>query len=358
MKQRLNGIDVARALAVIGMILVNFKMVFGNQGEGWLKAIVTVFDGKAAATFVVLAGVGIAFATNSAIANKDTQKLKDKKKGLLKRALLLFVIGLSYIAIWPADILHFYGIYMLISLVLLDKKPTVVFITALSMIFIYPLLMFLINYDSGWDFESFEYASFWGLEGFIRNLFYNGFHPVIPWTAFMLIGIWLGRQDLHDDKFVKKALLVSISIFILMKLISVISINALSQGDEVVALELSQILSTSPMPPLPIYMISGSSIAVFIISSCLLISKKFNSHFVIQSLTKTGQLALTFYLAHVVLGMGLVEVLSPTPFGEFSLQFSVIYALLFSLCCIIFAVLWSSYFQQGPFEWIMKKVTN
>ncbi|MFT7429277.1 MAG: hypothetical protein ACI9IZ_001774, partial [Nonlabens sp.] len=32
MKKRIIGIDVARALAVIGMIIVNFKVVFGENG--------------------------------------------------------------------------------------------------------------------------------------------------------------------------------------------------------------------------------------------------------------------------------------------------------------------------------------
>jgi len=32
-KQRIIGIDVARALAVIGMIIVNFKVVFGERKD-------------------------------------------------------------------------------------------------------------------------------------------------------------------------------------------------------------------------------------------------------------------------------------------------------------------------------------
>jgi uncharacterized protein len=32
MNKRIIGIDVARALAVIGMIIVNFKVVFGEKG--------------------------------------------------------------------------------------------------------------------------------------------------------------------------------------------------------------------------------------------------------------------------------------------------------------------------------------
>jgi len=59
MKKRIVGIDDARALSVIGMIIVNFKVVFGAEGSSVLRSIGGTYDGKAAATFVVLAGVGM-----------------------------------------------------------------------------------------------------------------------------------------------------------------------------------------------------------------------------------------------------------------------------------------------------------
>jgi len=358
MNKRIGGIDVARALAIIGMIIVNFKMVFGQEGTGWLKTIASLFDGKAAATFVVLAGVGIAFMTNSSYRNRDTEQLLKARNKIIKRALLLVVIGLSYIVIWPADILHFYGIYMLLTLLFITSKPKYSLIFALLLIFCYPILMSIINYDIGWDFTTYNYEGFWTLNGFVRNLFYNGFHPVIPWTAFMLIGLWFGRQNLRDTRFVQKALGVSFIVFIITNLVSHFSISLLAEGDKSTAIELSQVLGTSPMPPLPIYMLSGSSIAIAIICGCILLTNKFENSNFIKALIKTGQLALTFYVAHVIIGMGAPELFSNTPLGEYSLQFSIVYALLFSLGCIAFAVLWLKYKKIGPLEWMLRKVTN
>ena len=358
MTKRIRGIDVARTLAIIGMIIVNFKMVFGQEGQNWLHAFSNILDGKAAATFVVLAGIGLAFMTNSSIKNHDELKLKRSKKRILKRALFLFIMGLSYIFIWSADILHFYGIYMLVTLLFIKSKPKIVLLFSVLLIFMYPILMFFFNYDTHWDFSTYSYQDFWTFNGFFRNLFYNGFHPVIPWASFMLIGLWFGKQDLNNNAFVKKALWVSLSIFLLMQLTSVLLINFLSEGSENLANELSQILGTSPMPPLPIYMLSGSSMAIFIISICILVSRKFNNNIVIIALTKTGQLALTFYVAHVVIGMGFVETFSPTELGMYSLNFSIGYALVFSLLCVIFAVIWTKYKKSGPLEWIMRKLTD
>ena len=174
----------------------------------------------------------------------------------------------------------------------------------------------------------------------------------------MLVGLWLGKQNLNSTNFVKKTAWVSFSVFVLIQLISKFSIVLLSDGNPNSTEELEAILGTNPMPPMPVYMISGSSIAIFVISICILISKKFENNFIIKALTKTGQLALTFYVAHVILGMGLIEVISDKELGEHSLIFSIIYGLIFSLCCILFAIIWTKYKKSGPLEWVMRKITD
>jgi len=358
MKKRIIGIDVARAFAIIGMILVNFKMVLGQHGETWIKHFSSVIDGKAAATFVVLAGVGIAFMTNSVLNKNNLDNIKKAKQRILKRALFLFIIGLSYIVIWPADILHFYGIYMLIALLLIQSNSKKILYTAIAIVFSFPILLFFFNYETGWDFTSLEYADLWTIKGFLRNLFLNGFHPVLPWTAFMLVGLWFGKQDLSNSHFVKKSAWISLTGFIVVQIVSKLSIYILSDGNSIESEELNSVLGTNPMPPLPMYMISGSCIAIFIIAVCILISQKYQNNFIIKSLTKTGQLALTFYVAHVILGMGLIEVISDKELGEHSLIFSIIYGLIFSLCCIVFAIIWTKYKKSGPLEWVMRKITD
>ena len=357
MQKRIIGIDVARALAVVGMIIVNFKIVFGGEGSTWLKAFAQAFEGKAAATFVVLAGVGLALITKSALEKGNREKLKTAKKRIAKRAFLLFLIGLSYIFIWPADILHFYGVYMLIVLLFLGSSERVILLTGTFLICLYPLLMWVWDYETGWNFDTLTYPDFWTIKGFLRNLFYNGFHPVIPWAAFMLFGYCLGKQDLRNEKFVKSLGIYSFLTFIALQIISYLLINTLSDGSSQMKIELTTVLGTHPMPPLPIYMFSGIAISFTVISFCIWIANRVDNK-IIKALTQTGQLALTFYVAHVILGMGLVELLYPNSFGKFSISFSVGYALGFSLLCILFASIWLNYKKMGPLEWVFRKLTN
>jgi uncharacterized membrane protein YeiB len=355
-KERIIGIDIARALAVIGMIIVNFKIVLGENGLSWVKSFASAFNGKAAATFVVLAGVGLALMTNSALRNNDSQKLQTARIRIAKRALFLFIVGLSYIAIWPADILHFYGIYMLAILLLLSSKEKTILISAITLILLYPLLLAFLNYETGWNFDTLEYLDFWTFTGFTRNLFFNGFHPVIPWTSFMLFGFWFGKQDLKSDSFIKKAFWVSSIAFVAIQILSHVSISFLSEGNEQTATELSEIIGTNPMPPFPIYMFNGIAISTSIISACIIIGKRFSTNKILLALNKTGQLALTFYVAHVIIGMGILEAINPEKMRNYPIEFSVGYALVFSLVCVLFATFWLKNRENGPIEWIMKKI--
>ena len=358
MKQRIVGIDVARAFAIIGMILVNFKIVFGDEGRVWLQSLAKLMDGKAAATFVVLAGVGLVLMTNSSIANNDHKRLQRAKVQIFKRAVFLFFIGLSYYWIWPADILHFYGIYMLISLFFLQRSLSQILTATLFFMMLFPLLLLIFNYETGWNFETYDYAGFWSLHGFFRNLLFNGFHPVVPWTSFMLFGIWYGKQDLYNDNFIKKSFWISGTVFIALQIISKTSMLVLANGEPTVLEELQLILGTSPMPPMPMYMLNGIATATCIISACILLGRKYQNTAWIHVLSDTGKLALTFYVAHVIIGMGFIEMLDIGDYGDFSLEFSIGYALIFSIICLIFASVWLKYKKFGPLEWIIRKITK
>ncbi|MGK0385159.1 MAG: putative membrane protein YeiB, partial [Bacteroidia bacterium] len=87
-------------------------------------------------------------------------------------------------------------------------------------------------------------------------------------------------------------------------------------------------------------------------------AKRFENNIVIDALNKTGQLALTFYVAHVIIGMGVIEAINPSQVGNYSVEFSVGYAIVFSLLCVVFAVVWRKYKKSGPLEWLIRKVTD
>lgn len=353
---RVLGIDFARSLAIVGMIIVNFKMVIGAEGEGWLLTLADSLSGKAAALFVTLAGVGIALMSQKAYDGQDQFTRSVGRIKLLKRSVLLFVIGLSYITIWPADILHFYGVYMLVTSFFIYKKREFVFLAAIVIIALYPLLMSFLDYEQGWNFETLDYQGFWTIKGFCRNLLYNGFHPVFPWVSFMLVGLWYGRHNLRDELVVKSLLRKSLLIFLFTALISKLLLGYTLGADSLENEMLIAIFGLSPMPPLILYMIAGSSLSVAIISFCILWIDNRQNNIFIRSLINTGRMALTIYVAHVVLGMSIAFAYDESMIGRHTITVSICYALIFSLLCVIFSNIWLRYFKYGPLEWLFNKI--
>ena len=91
--QRIIGFDIAQALAVFGIVVVNFKtvMVTASNKPTWLKSVLSLLDGRAAATFVVLAGAGISLQSQKARASGDADQLVQVRAVLHKRAAFLLL---------------------------------------------------------------------------------------------------------------------------------------------------------------------------------------------------------------------------------------------------------------------------
>jgi len=73
-------------------------------------------------------------------------------------------------------------------------------------------------------------------------------------------------------------------------------------------------------------------------------------------LVPTGQLALTLYVAHVVLGMGSLEALGRLEHQ--SVGFGLTSAGAFCAIAVLFSVWWRGRFTRGPLEAVMRRVTG
>ena len=358
-KKRVQGYDLARAFAIIGMIIVNFKEVFhAHRGSPWLTDFATLFDGKAAATFVVLAGIGISLMSNQARELQNKSKLNGIRWSLLKRSIFLFIVGLLYIAIWPADILHYYGVYLLLALPLLTTRSNILILLASLLVLGYPFLLDIYDYAQGWDWDTLTYTGFWTTEGFLRNLFINGFHPVVPWLAFLLVGMSFGRLDLGNARIRNRAIVYSLLSYVIVQgLSSWLLAGLIDESPGVPEEDIIALFGTTPMPPLPFYMLSGTSIAIVVISGCVYIAERWPHTLAVRALIYTGQMALTIYILHVVLGMGIIFIFM----GEevyWPISYALTHAIIFSLVSVVFSYKWRQRYKRGPLEMLMRKLTG
>ncbi|MCP4094346.1 MAG: DUF1624 domain-containing protein [Planctomycetes bacterium] len=358
--KRILGFDLARALAVFGMVLVNFKVVMGagNQGPDWLVQLASLFDGRAAALFVVLAGVGIALMSKRARETGDPTLLAANRRTLLKRATFLFVVGLLYMPLWPADILHLYGVYLaLAALALGASAKRIVFGIALVVI-AFAVMMNTLNYSQGWNWPTLSYSGFWTPAGMLRHTFFNGFHPVLPWIAFLLLGMLLGRIDLASSpRARRRVFLCGIGVMIAAESISWILVDHFSQGANFLErIDVVSLYGTEPMPPMPLYMFSAGGLACSIIAVAVALGERFPHARWVSPLVATGQLTLTLYVAHVVIGMGILE--SAGRLENQSLPFAFLAAATFCTISMVLSFLYRKRFQHGPLEAMMRFLTR
>jgi uncharacterized membrane protein YeiB len=359
MKQRVTGYDLARALALFGMVIVNFKVAMGAEtGHAFLINFATLFEGRASALFVVLAGVGITFLSAKARNSVDNTLVLKTRISLVKRGLLLVFIGLIFTPIWEADILHFYGFYFLFAAaIFMCQKKSLLWISIIIMM-IFPVLMLLFDFEQNWDWDTLTYSHFWSVDGMIRHVFFNGFHPVFPWAAFLTFGMWLGRQDL-SLQLTRKKLFFWALITLLMTECSFYFLRSILNSPGASAMtaeEITFLFSTSIIPPLPQYIVSAGSSAVLLLVACLYFSERFCATKITKYLYQTGQLSLTLYVAHIIVGMGFLE--SIGRLENQSIDFSLLSSLIFCTGSIAFSVIWLKYFDIGPLEWIFRKVAK
>lgn len=349
MSQRILGYDVARALAIFGMVFVNFKIALNaTQGNAWLLQSVSLLEGRASALFVVLAGVGIALMTAKARVTHNNSALQQKRLSIIKRGLLLIIVGLSYVPIWEADILHFYGFYFLLTAWLFNASERVLWISIFVLILAFPILNLLFEYDTHWDWKTLTYHNFWTVDGMVRHIFFNGFHPVIPWAAFLVLGLWLGRLNLMEKALRYRIMGVAAATYILTETVSYFATQQLTHIPEVALL-----FDTQAIPPYPLYLIAAGSLAVLVITLCITLSEYFANSWLIKALYQTGQFALTLYIAHVFIGMGFMEAMGLFNSPQ-SIEIAVIYSLGFCVFSIVFALVWSKFLGMGPLERVFR----
>lgn len=359
MKRRIIGYDLARALAVFGMVMVNFKIVMGAEtnGPSWLVTMIGLLNGRAAAIFVVLAGIGISLLSGKGRTTLAPDLLARDRRTLLKRALFLFVTGMLYTPIWPADILHFYGVYIAAAAFLLAAPMKRLWASASSLVLAFTVMMFVFDYGKEWDWNTLSYEGFWTPVGMLRHLFFNGFHPVIPWLAFLVLGMIIGRLDMRSPEIRKKVFAWGAGIAIAAELVSWLLLRILlpeaAPGDKEI---ITAVFGTGPMPPMPLYMIAGAGTACAVIALLVALGERYGDSAWLRPFVSTGQLALTLYVAHVVLGMGTLEGMGRLE--NQTLAFAVLASVLFCTAGVLFAHFWRKRFQRGPLETVMRALVG
>ncbi len=221
---------------------------------------------------------------------------------LFRRAIFLLVIGLLHTPIWPA-------------------RPDDSGVLAVTLVVGFALMLLGLDYDFGWGWKTLSCQGFWTPAGVVRHMFFNGFDPGVPWLAYLFAGMALGRQYMSDALTRRRVFFMAAGVAIVAEAVSWLLLRDLAFGARFGDRETAiAIFGTGPMPPMPLYMIAAAGTARAVIAASISLVERYRDSMWLRPLVATGQLALTLYLGHVVVGMGSLEAIGglenqPLPFA-------------------------------------------
>lgn len=357
---RIAGYDLARAIALLGMVFVNVKYQmeaedYGTALQIWLS---NLMDGRPAVTFVILAGAGLSLLSSAAAGKGEQHSTVKTYLTILKRAVFLFLVGLGFSRIWHADILHYYGIYFVVA-VFLIKTPSRTLIILLvgtwlaSLIFAFHFnFIELPQADNAWSPE------FWTGSGFFENLFFTGCYPVFPWIVYFMAGMWLGRQNIADYRLQKRMLLIGILAIVCSETIAWLFENVIITEQMLTNFPLLFFLvGTDPFSSSVPAVFSAGGTALLVIALCMMVARKAGASMWLKPLLAISQMSLTLYIAQIGI-CGLFLLLVGKADQESPLIYAWFWAAVFDIAAVAFAYFWVNHFERGPLEKLMRWVSR
>ncbi len=346
---RLRGPDVVRAVALIGVVVMNYHGYLILRRESppgpadWLDELFDPWDGplstRFAATFVLVAGVGITLLTRRATG--DAGRVTEMRWRLARRGVLLYAVGLALDEIWPGTIIVYYGAMFVLAAAIFTWRSRWIVVTGIVAAVAGTALRTW-RFDRDRDGHRTDWLTSPGQDSirrYVFDVFVNGTHPLLPWFAFLCAGIVLGRL-LTVSWWRSAAAGGGLALLAGSWLVSVL---AASELQEVAT-------SVNPLDRSIVYVASalGTALLAYVVIDWL--AERFAS--ATDPLRCAGQLTLSIYLAHIVVFNLVVDWLGwVEPAGTGA---AVLFAGAFWVAAIAAATWWQRRFGRGPAEYVYR----
>ena len=352
LRSRRPGPDVVRALAMAGVVVMNYHgylVLEGARRDG--GALYDLFDPwtgplstRFAATFVLTAGVGVTLMTRASVG--DASRTREMRWRLARRGLLLYGVGMVFDMIWPGSILPYYGaMFALAALIFTLRGRWIVAIGVTAAVAGAAVRWWryeaeLDGHDTAWLTDPGPRSP----RGLVFDVFVNGTHPLLPWLAFFCAGILLGRL-LHTAWWRP---VVAATGFVLY--LGAVTANAAAASERARVL-----LSVDPFERGLVYTASALGTALMAFAASSWVADTFEASAPVDFLRRAGQLSLTIYLGHALVFIVLVDTLDVIePAG---LATALAAAVAYWVLATSLAVGYQRRFGRGPAELVYRRLT-
>lgn len=351
---RLPGLDVTRALALVGVVILNYHG-FLNRGDDGINRSLgeRIFDPaqgplstRFAATFVMVAGMGVTLMTNRSRISGNAASIRDDRWRLARRGLLLYSGGLLLEWIWPGTILFYYGaLFMVAPLLFTLRLRWIAVVGAISAVAGASISWFSFEHArTGHDVTWLD-PKVTSPRNLLLRTFTGYTHPLFPWLCFFCVGIAIGRSLPLSVAAKQRIIATGTALLAGTYLLSHFGVRAASAS---ASARWTLLLSTRPFDRGLLYTVGtiGSSVIAFCVISW--VADLFPTAWATRMLQHAGQMTLTIYVSHALVFNAVVYWWGwVTPTG---LDVALVFALIFWVGAISFGALWHRYLGAGPLE--------
>ena len=354
---RIESLDVARAIALFGVVAMNFHAylngarsmypIHPSVWERMFNPLTGPLTTRFAATFVLVAGIGVSLFTQRARESNNRADIQHARIVLLRRGALLYFVGYFVQWVWPGTILFYYGAYFIIAAAVFAwSSKRLIALGGVSIIIAAGLSWWrasqlLDGNNTRWLSPS---------PNSPRNLLIRTFvdytHPVFPWIAFFIAGIVLGRHIHHLSKIRLPLMFFAILVVLTTHVANFLFAPAsqIADRDFVVA----RLLSTQPLDRGMLF--SLGTLATAIVALCLvsLVVDRLPRLTLTQIIARAGRMTLSMYLLHVIFFNLVVHRLHWV--GATGLDTALVLSLSFYVVALFLANGWNKRFGLGPAE--------
>jgi uncharacterized membrane protein YeiB len=330
--QRLDGVDVARGLAIIGMLTRHIGPRPDDPAVGTLAWAYTRTDGRASVLFVLVAGIGVALVA----ARSDVTLLRWR---LVYRAAWLLPLGL-WLQQLDHDvlvILHPYALFFLAVLPFVRCRDGTLLVWAagltvvgsgavLTAVVLTPDLVLPLGGEP---------------PNLLLELVLFGAYPAVTYLPPMLVGLWLGRRDLSSPTVQARMMTVGLVTLAVVTAASIVLPTLTGvRPDETTW---SWALTVDGHSEMPLALLGATGTAVALVGASQALAGRFPR--ALAPLTAFGRLALSVYVAHLLV----MHVASDLLVGDEVTEGIGLVAAVTATSTVV-AVVWLARFPRGPLE--------
>lgn len=333
--RRLGGVDAARAVAVLGMVMVHFGPT--PAPDTALGDLYGVAHGRASVLFAFLAGVGVALLAAGGPGG-GARRPAGVRGRLLLRAVLLLPLGLWLQGLdhGVLVILQFYALYFVFAALVFTLPDLWLLVGAGSSLLGGALVYLVAGAVAPEWFAAYPAAIEDPAGRIARDLLLSGAYPLATWAAPLLAGLWVGRRDLSSPATLW---------WLLGAGLAVAGVAAFAAGPDGTP-GLAGLLSAEPHEQMPLWMLGSIGSGCAVLGGALLLVGRLPG--LTWPLVATGQMALTVYVGHLLLLTVNEELVRRESVPEALLTVGIFFSIAVCACGV-----WRAALPRGPLEYAL-----